>query len=77
MYNLNTDNGGHLNGSNDYLLPDGVCGEEAYFFIQTPCVVPEENMKMRLFKGFLVSLTAIGISAFSIYSLFKLKIQQK
>ena len=66
-----------ITSSEDFLKPEGACGKEAYFFIQTPCIIPEENKTMRLVKGFILSVTAIAIYVFSINSLLNLKSEQK
>ena len=55
---------------------EGACGSDAHFFIQTPCLIPEENLSGRIIKGFVLSVVVITIYGFAMWYLTQIEQKQ-
>lgn len=53
-----------VNPSGDLTAKDGICGSDAYLFIQAPCIVPVEHMKTRWVAGLTVGCIGVFIYLF-------------
>lgn len=42
------------------------CDEDAYFYIQTPCVIPSQKITITMLKGLVIACITVGIILFSI-----------
>jgi hypothetical protein len=48
----------------DVTVDDGVCGKDAYLFVQAPCIIPKEKMGTRLIAGLVVGCIGVFIYLF-------------
>jgi len=67
--NFNTTGGVYTlykSGASSDTDKDGYCGEEAFFFVQAPCEIPEANTTLRKIFGLIVGCIAVLIYLFTV-----------
>ena len=53
------------------------CDEQAYFYIQAPCVIPQEQVTPRRIKGLMISCISVFVILFSVTYIEYIKGKQK
>lgn len=56
---------------------EGVCGADAYFFVQMPCLFPPQEFTNRLVKGLVLSCTVVFLYLLTLIQTDYIKVVQK